>query len=153
MTRVCMASPKRGHTAQLLPVSRNNRIQGLLIARRQGRLASRRRSESSHRLDKLIHLAIQQDPAIGGAELLDVLIPRRHVKALFFGHTHRWEIAEREGLHLVNLPAVAYTFIAGGLTGWTDCRLRADGMSLQIQANDQQHALHGKVTEFSWRGA
>lgn len=115
------------------------------------------------RADKPALVMVHHDPILTNpekktglldtAELLDVLIPRRHVKALFFGHTHRWEIAEREGLHLINLPAVAYTFIAGGLTGWTDCRLRADGMSLQIHANDQKHALHGKVTEFSWRGA
>ncbi|RYD81972.1 MAG: phosphohydrolase [Verrucomicrobiaceae bacterium] len=87
------------------------------------------------------------------AELLDVLLPRRHVKALFYGHTHTWKLAEREGLHLINLPAVAYTFKAGGLTGWANCHLRADGMSLEIQANDPKHSEHGKVSEFAWRAA
>ncbi|MHA3772434.1 metallophosphoesterase family protein [Verrucomicrobiota bacterium sgz303538] len=86
-------------------------------------------------------------------ELLEILVPRRHVKALLFGHTHTWKVTEHEGLHLINLPALAYPFKAGNLTGWADCRLRDNGMSLEIHANDQKHPEHGKVSEFAWRAA
>ncbi len=115
------------------------------------------------RTDKPALVMVHHDPMLTNpekktglldtTELFDLLLHRRHVKALIYGHTHNWNVTERDGLHLINLPAVAYAFSPTGLTGWVDCRLREGGMSLQIQAHNQQHELHGKVTEFSWRGA
>ncbi len=63
--------------------------------------------------------------------LLDLLTPRKHVKALFYGHTHVWEIKSRSGIHCVNLPAVAYPFQATQPTGWVDAHLREDGINLE----------------------
>lgn len=88
---------------------------------------------------------------IDTAELLAVLLPRRHVKAVFFGHTHVWRQTQQDGLHLVNLPAVAYPFNKTDVTGWTDCRLRDTGMTLEVRAHDTTHAAHRKVVEFNWR--
>ena len=86
-------------------------------------------------------------------ELLAILLPRRHVKALFFGHTHTWRFAEQDGLHLVNLPAVAYPFAATEVTGWVDLKLSEKGAALALHAHDTQHAAHGKITEIAWRAA
>jgi 3',5'-cyclic AMP phosphodiesterase CpdA len=86
-------------------------------------------------------------------ELLAVLLSRRHVKALFFGHTHTWRFAEQDGLHLVNLPAVAYPFLPAEVTGWVDVRLTEKGAALTLHAHDTQHAAHGKITELAWRAA
>ena len=86
-------------------------------------------------------------------DLLALLAPRRHVKALFFGHTHTWHITEQAGLHLVNLPAVAYPFKPEEVTGWVDLQLRDGGASLKLNAHDTQHKAHGKVTELAWRAA
>ena len=33
-------------------------------------------------------------------QLYAVLVPRKQVKALIFGHTHRWHHARHEGIHL-----------------------------------------------------
>ena len=66
---------------------------------------------------------------------------------------HVWRTTEQDGLHFVNLPAVAYAFNAAEVTGWVDCRLQDHGMTLEVRAHDPQHAAHGKVTEFAWRGA
>ena len=87
------------------------------------------------------------------AELLAILLPRRHVKAIFFGHTHTWRFAEQDGLHLVNLPAVAYPFGATEVTGWVDAKLSEKGAALTLHAHDPQHAAHGKTTELAWRAA
>jgi len=87
------------------------------------------------------------------AELLSLLLPRRHVKALFFGHTHTWRFAEQDGMHLVNLPAVAYQFAAAEPTGWVDLKLSERGAALELRAHDMQHPAHGKVTELAWREA
>lgn len=83
--------------------------------------------------------------------LLDVLQPRKAVKAVFFGHTHAWSVADHEGLHWVNLPAVAYPFEAGQPLGW--CRFRAvDGggeIELRTVGGDQKD--NGKKVALRWR--
>jgi 3',5'-cyclic AMP phosphodiesterase CpdA len=88
---------------------------------------------------------------IDTAELIALLQPRRHVKALVFGHTHTWRLTDKDGLHLINLPAVAYPFNPKEVTGWVDCHLRPDGMSLEMHAHDTTHPEHGKVSDFTWR--
>jgi len=90
---------------------------------------------------------------IDSEELLAILLPRRHVKALFFGHTHTWRFAEQDGLHLVNLPAVAYPFAPTEVTGWVDAKLSERGAALTMHAHDPEHTAHGKVTELAWRSA
>jgi 3',5'-cyclic-AMP phosphodiesterase len=69
--------------------------------------------------------------------LFEILAPRRHVKAVIFGHTHAWGITERDGIHLVNLPPVAYTFDKTKPSGWVSARVSKDKLSLTL------HALHG----------
>ncbi len=84
-------------------------------------------------------------------ELLALALPRRQVKAIFYGHTHTWRLSECEGLHLVNLPAVAYPHNPVEVTGWVGCKLRENGASLELRAHDTTHTAHGKVTEIAWR--
>ena len=83
--------------------------------------------------------------------LLDVLLPRRQVKALLYGHTHEWNVTKRDDLHCVNLPAVVYVFTPGQPSGWVDCRVRDDGMSLELRCIDKSHPKHGEKHEPSWR--
>ena len=61
--------------------------------------------------------------------LLTVLEPRKHVKALVFGHTHVWFTARYKQLHLVNLPPTAYLFQEGPPNGWVSAALKDDGMA------------------------
>jgi Icc protein len=58
------------------------------------------------------------------------------VKALIFSHTRRWEFKEKDGIHLINLPAIAYPFAKEQPTGWTDCFLLDNGASFQLSAHD-----------------
>ncbi len=101
-----------------------------------------------------ISLVPEKPPGlIDASGLLEVLLPRRHVKAVFYGHTHTWRQAQQDGLHLINLPAVAYNFKPEELTGWVDCKLRADGATLDPRAHDTRHPAHGKIVELAWRAA
>jgi 3',5'-cyclic AMP phosphodiesterase CpdA len=97
--------------------------------------------------------AAKKTGLVDAPELLEILLPRRQVKAVFFGHTHVWRQFEQDGLHLINLPAVAYPFKPEELTGWVDCKLRDGGATLDPRAHDAQHPLHGKVVELTWRAA
>lgn len=84
--------------------------------------------------------------------LFDVLLPRKQVKALLFGHTHHWNVTKQDDLHLVNLPAVAYVFQQGDPSGWVDCHLRDDGMHLELRCVDRSHPNHGDKVDLTWRG-
>jgi 3',5'-cyclic AMP phosphodiesterase CpdA len=83
--------------------------------------------------------------------LFEVLLPRRHVKAVFFGHTHVWQTGERDGLHFVNLPPTAYVFSAGKPSAWVDARLTGNGMTLELRCVDAQHPQHGQRVDLNWR--
>jgi 3',5'-cyclic AMP phosphodiesterase CpdA len=87
------------------------------------------------------------------AELMDILLPRKHVKALFFGHTHVPTISRREGMHLVNLPATAYVFNSELPSAWTHCRLQAQGARLELRCLNDAHPRHAETTELQWRAA
>ena len=67
-------------------------------------------------------------------QLLEVLHPRRQVKALIFGHTHDWRVTHQNGLHLINLPSVAYVYTVGRPSGWVDLQLENDGARLELHA-------------------
>ena len=83
--------------------------------------------------------------------LLDALLPRRNVKALFYGHTHHWEVSQREQMHCVNLPAVAYVFKAGDPSGWVDAQLRESGMRIELRCLDKSHPKNGETFDLTWR--
>lgn len=84
--------------------------------------------------------------------LMAILRPRRHVKAHFFGHSHRWNI-ERDpsGIHLVNLPATAYPFDQKQPAGWVAARLADTHLDLELRAMDPAHPEHGKKHRLAWR--
>jgi 3',5'-cyclic AMP phosphodiesterase CpdA len=83
--------------------------------------------------------------------LLDTLLPRRQVKALFYGHTHVWDVGKRDDLHCINLPAVAYVFIPGQPSGWVDAHLKDNGISLELRCIDPSHPKHGEKVDLTWR--
>jgi predicted phosphodiesterase len=83
--------------------------------------------------------------------LLDILVPRKQVKAMIFGHTHKWVHAKEEDLALVNLPPVAYPFAKNDPAGWVDCVMRDGGMKLTLRTVDPKHPQQGDVLDVKWR--
>jgi 3',5'-cyclic-AMP phosphodiesterase len=86
------------------------------------------------------------------AELMEILRPRRHVKAYFFGHTHRWSVDhDSSGLCLVNFPPVAYVFEEGRPSGWVHALLQPEGARIELRCVDRNHKDHGQVVNLVWR--
>lgn len=83
--------------------------------------------------------------------LYDVIVPRKRVKAFIFAHSHRWSHAKHEGLHLVNLAALAWLFDPTLPRGWHDAQLKSDGMRLTLNCLDTKHPAHGQSLELDWR--
>lgn len=86
------------------------------------------------------------------AALLDVIRPRKQVKAYFFGHTHAWSITRDDsGIHFINLPPTAYLFKEGKPSGWVRATIAEDGMKLELRCLDTTHKQHGEVNDLKWR--
>ncbi len=84
--------------------------------------------------------------------LLEVLRPRKHVKAYIFGHTHSWRVEQDpSGMHLINLPALAYVFKEGDPSGWVTATLRRNGISLRLCCIDATDKRNGQTVELKWR--
>lgn len=84
--------------------------------------------------------------------LLELLRPRRQVKACVYGHTHRWEQkVDESGILLVNLPPVAYVFREEMPNGWVLATLEQGAISLELRSLNMAHPQHGKVTRLQWR--
>jgi 3',5'-cyclic-AMP phosphodiesterase len=84
------------------------------------------------------------------AEFFELISSKKQVKAYVFGHTHDWSISQRDGIHLINLPPVAYVFAAGKANGWVGARLRPDGIELALQTIDPDHPRNGERVELNW---
>lgn len=105
-------------------------------------------------------IMVHHNPGISGgniglkdtAALFEVIRPRNQVKAYFFGHTHHWEITRDEsGIHLINLPPVAYLFHEGDPAGWVMANVEEKSMRLELRCLDSSHKAHGQVANLEWR--
>lgn len=84
--------------------------------------------------------------------LLSVLESHKKVKALFYGHTHNWQVknGDKTGLHQVNLPPVAYVFGKDRPNGWVRASVRDDGMDLELRSLNPAHPEHGQRVSLAW---
>jgi Icc-related predicted phosphoesterase len=86
------------------------------------------------------------------AALLEVIRPRKQVKAYFFGHTHAWSVTPDEsGIHFINLPPTGYVFQKGKPSGWVRAMVASDGMKLELRCVDTTHKQHGETHDLKWR--
>ncbi len=84
--------------------------------------------------------------------LLEVIRPRKQVKAYIYGHTHTWRVEQDpSGIHLVNLPAVAYVFKDGEPSGWVLATLGKNGMRLQFQSVNSAEKGQTQPVDLTWR--
>jgi predicted phosphodiesterase len=83
--------------------------------------------------------------------LLKIILPKRQVKAVFFGHSHCYSHTQIENLEVVNLPATGYSFDANQPIGWMESRFTAKGADLILHAIDGNKALDGQHLTLTWR--
>jgi hypothetical protein len=87
-------------------------------------------------------------------QLLAITRPRRQVKALFFGHTHVWDVAQdQSGIHLINLPATGYTLHMRSFIGWVSCQVFADKAMLRVHTLNPKARENGQIVPLKWRAA
>jgi len=109
--------------------------------------------------DKPALVMVHHNPGLGAnmglkdtSAFLDLIRPRKQVKAYIFGHTHTWKIEQdSSGIHFINLPPVAYVFHEGDPSGWVHAMVEDKKMRLELRCVDTTHKDHGQKVELEWR--
>ena len=104
---------------------------------------------------------VHHNPGLNGGNLglkdtlpfLEIIRPRKQVKAYIYGHTHNWKVEQdTSGIHFINLPPVSYVFQDGEPSGWVHATLTDGGMRLELRSIDPAHKAHGEIHDLIWRG-
>jgi len=82
---------------------------------------------------------------------LEIVTPVRKVKALVFGHSHKFEFSEIDGIHCINLPATGYNFTGSQPVGWVEARMTAHAGEFVLHAVGGNMRQHGTVRFLQWR--
>lgn len=100
----------------------------------------------------LVHhtLGTNDGELMDAERLFEVLRPHRHVKAIMYGHSHKYEVIERDGLQLINLPAVGYNFNDSEPVGWVESVWTAEGVDLTLRSVGGTQAANGQTTSVHW---
>lgn len=84
--------------------------------------------------------------------LFTVMARHKKVKAFVYGHTHNWSHTRHEstGIHLINLPPVAYVFGQDRPNGWVIARATPEKLEFELRALNPAHDQHGEKVAVMW---
>lgn len=92
----------------------------------------------------------------GDGDLLDfdrvfgLMKPHRKVKAIFYGHSHRYHVEQREHIFLINQPAVGYNFNDDQPVGWLDAYFSPTNVRMKLHAIGGNATDDGKEQSVAW---
>lgn len=131
-----------------------NVVPGQLGKSQREWLAGYLRANTSKPAVLFVHhnLDADEDGALTDArQLFEIVRPAKNVKAIIYGHTHAWKHDKQDGIHVVNIPAVAYNFRDSEPIGWTEAWFSAKGARLKLNAIGGNMARNGEMLELTWR--
>jgi 3',5'-cyclic AMP phosphodiesterase CpdA len=129
-----------------------NKAAGLLGERQRTWLADYLKAHAEKPVVLFVHhtLGDGDGDLFDADRLFNIVRPHPQVKAIFYGHSHAWEIGERQGVKLINLPSLGYNFWEGEPVGWVDARFRRDGVDLTLRAIAGKRDEDGKTSRVRW---
>src|SRR3989475_3369554 len=77
--------------------------------------------------------------------------PHKTVKAIIYGHSHKYAFSQEDGIHLINISALGYNFSDEEPVGWVDAVFAAKGVELKLRAFAGNRADDGKTRSLTWR--
>jgi 3',5'-cyclic AMP phosphodiesterase CpdA len=83
--------------------------------------------------------------------LFEIISPIKKVKAVVYGHSHKYEFCESDGILLVNLPASGYNFTGAQPVGWVEARLTRESGEFVLHAVGGNPRRDGRTTTVRWR--
>jgi Icc protein len=90
------------------------------------------------------------DPMDAG-RLADIIRPQAKVKAVVFGCSHALNLSQAHGIHLINMPALGFTFNDRRPVGWIDARLTDKSREFTVRVIGGNRRLDGYVRRITWR--
>jgi 3',5'-cyclic AMP phosphodiesterase CpdA len=84
-------------------------------------------------------------------DLLEIARPAAQVKAIVFGHSHACAYTHQDGLHLVNLPAMGYSFAEKEPVGWVEAALGKEEGVFTLHVAAGGRARDGEIHRLRWR--
>jgi 3',5'-cyclic AMP phosphodiesterase CpdA len=83
--------------------------------------------------------------------LLEIIKPQSKIKAVIYGHLHKYEYAQVAGIHLINLPATAYPILGNPPVGWVEAKLTPRGGEFTLHAIAGNRKSDGCTQTLLWR--
>lgn len=100
----------------------------------------------------MLHHPVSGRDALWDAKsFLQIIKPMAKVKALVYGHSHRFAFSEYEGIHLINLPATGFNMAKDQPVGWVEAHLGKDEGLFTLHALEGDTRLNGQTTRLRWR--
>jgi len=81
----------------------------------------------------------------------DIIRPVTKVKAVVFGHSHKYKFSESDGIHFINLPATGYNFKGSQPVGWVEAQLTGTGGEFLLHALGGNRQTDGQAVKLRWR--
>jgi 3',5'-cyclic-AMP phosphodiesterase len=83
--------------------------------------------------------------------LYEIIGPATQVKAVVYGHSHRFGFSEYKGIHLINLPATGYNMSGSQPVGWVEAGLTTRGGEFTLHALGGNRRHDGRTERLHWR--
>jgi Icc protein len=83
--------------------------------------------------------------------LFEIIKPVGKIKAVVYGHSHKYEYSAAAGIHLINLPATGFTLTGGQPVGWVEAKLTEKGGEFTLHAISGDRQLDRHTQRLSWR--
>lgn len=83
--------------------------------------------------------------------LLEIIRPVGKVKAVVYGHSHKYGFSTDAGIHLINLPATGFNFSSSQPVGWVEARLTGKGGEFILHALGGNREMDGRTMPLRWR--
>ena len=130
-----------------------NKVAGLLGKEQRKWLAEFLATKSDKPVVLFVHHTLEDNDGdlMDVDKMFEIISPHRQVKAVFYGHSHVWARSQRDGIELVNLPAVGYNFRDQDPVGWVDAMFDAEGVSLTLRAIGGNMTEDRRITRLNWR--
>ncbi|MBI4892397.1 MAG: metallophosphoesterase [Acidobacteria bacterium] len=145
-----------GPLARFIVLDSNQRadiVPGLLGKTQRAWLAEFLQTSSDLPTVIFVHhtLSDGDDALLDAPRFFDIVKDQRKVKAIVYGHSHRYGFDLWQGIHLVNLPSVGYNFNDAEPVGWVEVKLSKTGGAFTLRSLGGNQEKNGKTVVLPWR--
>ena len=88
---------------------------------------------------------------LDGKRLFDIIGPAAKVKAVVYGHSHKYSFSRYQGIHLINLPATGYNMSGRQPVGWMEAWLNARSGEFLLHAIGGNRRMDRRAKKLYWR--